>query len=112
MDMVKPQPKRFEVWLAELDPTRGSEIAKNRPCIIVSPDLANRALNTVIAIPLTSTFKSYPTRVNTVFQDKKGQAALDQIRVLNKVRLKKKMGTILPSTQHEIISKLLALFAL
>ena len=45
MDMVV---KRFEVWLVNLDPTTGSEIRKTRPALIVSPDVANKHLHTVL----------------------------------------------------------------
>jgi len=83
---------RFEVWLVELNPTKGSEISKNRPCLIVSPDEANRYLSTVTIVPLTSTLKGYPTRVDCTFEGKNGQLAIDQIRCIDKVRLVKKLG--------------------
>ena len=40
--------RRFDIWLVNLDPTRGSEIRKTRPCLIVSPDEMNRHIRTVI----------------------------------------------------------------
>ncbi len=86
--------KRFEVWLVELNPTVGSEISKYRPCIVVSPDEANKYLRTVIIIPLTSTNRNYPTRVNCIFDGKQGQLAVDQIRRIDKIRLVKKLGTM------------------
>lgn len=86
--------KQFEVWLIELDPTKGSEIKKPRPCLIISPDVVNKNLATVSVIPLTSTIKSYPTRVNYLFLDKPGQLMIDQMRSLDKVRIKKKLGVL------------------
>lgn len=83
---------RFEVWLVTLDPTRGSEIAKTRPCLVISPDSVNHALNTVIVAPLTSTRKPYPTRVDCQFDGREGQIALDQTRSVDKVRLMKRLG--------------------
>ncbi|WP_176589922.1 type II toxin-antitoxin system PemK/MazF family toxin, partial [Elizabethkingia argenteiflava] len=56
--------KRFDVFFIDLNPTVGSEINKIRPCVIISPDEMNNALNTVIIAPLTSTIKPYPMRVN------------------------------------------------
>ena len=47
-------PSRGEVVLVELDPTRGSEIRKTRPCLIVSPDELNHHLRTVLVAPMTS----------------------------------------------------------
>ena len=61
-------PRRFDVWLVSLDPTVGSEITKARPCVVVSPDMANKFLRTVLVAPLTNTQKRYPTRVDCQFQ--------------------------------------------
>ena len=91
MDLVV---NRFSIWLIELDPTRGSEISKTRPCLIISPNESNNYLNTVIIVPLTSTIKNYPTRINIDFQSKKGQIALDQIRSVDKSRLLKEIGNL------------------
>src|SRR5690625_5655492 len=84
--MVDPV-RRFEVHLISLDPTKGSEIRKTRPCLIISPDEMNKHIRTVIIAPMTSTIKNYPTRVTTTFRGKKGQIVLDQIRTVDKSRL-------------------------
>ena len=86
--------KRFEVWQTALNPTVGSEISKSRPCLVVSPDEANKYLNTVIIVPLTSTIRSYPTRINCDFEGKTGQLAIDQMRSIDKTRLSKKLGVM------------------
>jgi len=90
--------KRFEVWLVNLDPAIGREIKKTRPCVIVSPEVINKFLDTVITAPLTSTIRSYPTRVSCTFQKKNGEVALDQIRSVDKIRLIRKLGTLDDST--------------
>ena len=64
--------KRFEVYLVRLDPTLGSEIAKTRPCVVVSPDEMNVHLATVIVAPLTQTVKGWPSRVISRFTGVKG----------------------------------------
>jgi mRNA interferase MazF len=46
--------KRYDIWLANLDPTLGSEINKTRPVVIVSDELMNKYLGTVVACPLTT----------------------------------------------------------
>ena len=102
---------RFDVYLINLDPTIGSEIQKTRPCLIISPDEMNRHIRTVIVAPMTTASKDYPTRVSCKFKKKKGQIVLDQIRTIDKTRLIKKLGSINPETQLEVISVLQRLFA-
>jgi len=102
---------RFDVYLINLDPTVGSEIKKNRPCLIISPDEMNRHIRTVIVAPMTTAAKDYPTRVPCTLKKKKGQIVLDQIRTIDKTRLIKKLGTIDPKTQLGVISVLQRLFA-
>ena len=102
---------RFDVYFINLDPTVGSEIQKIRPCLIISPDEMNRHIRTVIVAPMTTSGKDYPTRVTCQFEKKKGQIVLDQIRTIDKKRLIKKLGTINPETQLEVISVLQKLFA-
>lgn len=84
--------KQFEVYLVELDPTKGSEIKKTRPCVVISPNEMNNFLNTVFVIPLTSTRRAYPTRIDCTFENKAGQLAIDQMRAVDKIRLVKKLG--------------------
>ena len=103
--------KRFDVYLINLDPTVGSEIKKTRPCLIISPDEMNRNIRTVIVAPMTTAGKAYPTRVPCDFQGRKGQIVLDQLRTTDKSRLIKKIGTVEPQIQAEVISTLQSLFA-
>ena len=110
--MVEINPaQRFEVHLISLDPTKGSEIKKTRPCLIISPDEMNRHIRTVIIAPMTSTVKNYPTRVTTTFQGKKGQIVLDQIRTVDKNRLIKKLGSISSSAEEKVLNVLQEMFA-
>lgn len=103
--------KRFEVYFIDLNPTVGSEINKIRPCVIISPNEMNNALNTVIIAPLTSTIKAYPMRVNCKVDGKKGQVALDHLRSIDKRRLKAKLTTLDKQTQEEILETLLKMFS-
>ena len=103
--------KRFDVYLIDLDPTVGSEIRKTRPCLIISPDEMNQHIRTVIVAPMTTAGKVYPTRVSCRFQGKKGWIVLDQIRTIDRSRLIKKIGTVDPQVQAEVISTLQKLFA-
>lgn len=103
--------KRFDVYLANLDPTVGSEIQKTRPCLVISPDEMNRNIRTVIIAPMTSAKKEYPTRTSCTFQKKTGQIVLDQLRTIDKSRLVKKLGTIDSKRQLDVISIIQRLFA-
>ena len=47
--------KQYEIYWVDLNPTRGSEMNKVRPCVIVSPDDMNNYLQTIIVAPVTST---------------------------------------------------------
>lgn len=104
-------PKRFDVYLVNLDPTIGSEIKKTRPCLIISPDEMNRYIATVIVAPMTTGQRSYPTRINCTFEGKHGQVALDQIRTVDKERLAHKLGVLDENTQREVLARLAELFA-
>ena len=86
--------KQYEVYWISLDPTQGSEIAKARPCVVVSPDDLNRSLRTVVIIPITSTVKKYPWRVDCFVQNRNGSIAADQIGVVDKTRLGSKIGSL------------------
>jgi len=103
--------RRFDVYLVALDPTLGSEIKKTRPCVIVSPDEANRHIATVIVAPMTTRGRNYPTRVACRFQGKQGQVVLDQLRTVDKARLVKRLGRIGSILQRAILSALAEMFA-
>jgi mRNA interferase MazF len=55
--------RRGDVVLVALDPTRGSEIRKTRPCVVVSPDELNGHLRTVIVAPMTTSGRAWPWRL-------------------------------------------------
>ncbi len=102
---------RGDVYLVDLNPTKGAEIRKTRPAVIISPDEMNNTLKTIIIAPLTSTIRAYPFRVDCTFQKKNGQIALDQIRSLDKKRLIKNVGKFSTSKINSILSKLSMIFS-
>ena len=89
-----------------LDPTLGSEINKRRPCLVVSPNEANEHLLTVIAAPITSTIRPWPTRLTIKLQKQNSSVALDQIRAVDKARLIKKMTAIDPEPALTILREM------
>jgi mRNA interferase MazF len=100
-----------EIWLAQLDPTVGSEIQKTRPCVIVSPDDMNAHLRTVIVAPMTTGSRPAAFRIALTFQGKHGLIVLDQIRSLDRVRLIKRLGALRPATLAALQSTLQAMFS-
>lgn len=85
---------QFEVYLVDLDPTKGHEIQITRPCLVISPNEMNHAISTIIIAPLTTKSHPFPTRIEVNFNNKTGWIVLDQIRTIDKTRLIKKMGKI------------------
>ena len=102
---------RFDVFLVPLDPVVGSELRKTRPCVVVSPDELNDHLRTVLVAPLTTGGRTYRTRVACSFQGKVGHVALDQLRVVDKSRLVRYLGTLAERERSEVLRVLRAMFA-
>ncbi len=101
--------KRFEVWLVDLNPTKGREINKTRPCVVISPNEMS-ALSTVLMAPMTTKGFEFPCRVPCKFKEKSGLILLDQIRAVDKSRLVKKLGAVSTKTQKELCSCLKEMF--
>lgn len=80
--------KRYEIRWTALDPTRGAEMAKTRPAVIVSLDALNKRLQTVTVCPLTSQLHpSWRSRVRMRCGKSRAEIAVDQIRTVSKSRL-------------------------
>jgi mRNA interferase MazF len=90
---------RGDVYRVTLDPTKGSEQRGTRLCSVVSPESMNLNLNTVIVVPLSTKKKDWPTRVDTEFKEINGQALCEQVRTIDKKRLKDFRGRL---SQNEI----------
>lgn len=88
---------RYGVYWANLDPVMGAEISKTRPVVIVSDDMMNEHLQTVVACPMTSTVHpNWRSRIQVLVKGRQGEIAVDQIRTLSKERLYKKAGALAP----------------
>lgn len=89
--------KRYDVHWVDLDPARGSELRKTRPAVIVSLDVLNRALQTVVICPLTTQLHpDWRTRLPVKITGKPAEIAADQIRAISKSRLGRKLGSLSP----------------
>ena len=103
--------KQSELWYADLNPTKGSEQKGFRPVLIISGNLMNTYLNTVICCPLTSKLKHYKGNVvlnanktNKLTRDSEILTA--HIRSISKVRLVKKIGSISASELQLVLQGL------
>jgi mRNA interferase MazF len=86
---------RGDIYWVDLNPTKGSEINKQRPCVIVSATPINRARNTVIVVPLSTAARPRPPIVIGVdCLGKQVTAVCDQIRTVDKSRLVKSAGKL------------------
>lgn len=86
---------RYGIYWADLDPTRGSEIAKLRPVVVVSSDSMNKYLETIVGCPLTSQLHpTWRSRIQVACGGKPAEIAVDQIRTLNKSRLTRKLDQL------------------
>jgi mRNA interferase MazF len=86
--------KQYQIVLVNLDPTIGSEMKKTRPCVIISPNEMNKFLQTIVVAPMTSSLKTYPTRVEINHDKKQGSIVLDQIRTVDRQRIIKVLGNL------------------
>jgi mRNA interferase MazF len=86
---------RYEVRWAILDPSRGAEMAKTRPVVIVSLDELNARLQTVTICPITSQLHPvWRCRLPVRCEGRPAEIAVDQIRAVSKARLGSRIGTL------------------
>ena len=86
---------RGDIYWVNLEPTKGAEIKKLRPCVVVSATPINKARHTVIVVPLSTSAKERPPLVVAVnCLDKTVTAVCDQIRAVDKSRLIKSAGQL------------------
>ena len=104
-------PQCNEIWKIKLYPVRGSEQDGLRPCVVVSPNSMNKALQTVIIVPLTSSLKDWPTRSTVFVQKQESQACLEHIRSVSKERFIEKLGKVSDVEMAIIRKKLNAIFS-
>ena len=112
MEMVgSTEIKRGDVVLVNLDPAKGQEIQKLRPCVVVSPDELNDHLRTCIVAPMTTGGYSYPFRIACRFKGKSGHIVLDQIRTVDRNRFVRTLGRIPNTILENVLNVLQEMFA-
>lgn len=99
-------PRQSSIYWFDPEPVKGSEIRKVRPCIVVSPDEMNENLRTVIVVPLTSTIQPWPFRLTINILAQESSAACDQLRAIDKSRLKARIGGLKPKDSDRLFALL------
>ena len=95
---------RGDVWWVNLEPSIGGEIEKKRPAIIVSNNAANKFLNRVQVIPITSnTDRLFPSEAYVTVVGKKGKAMADQLATVSKQRLSKCIGSVSDDEMNMVV---------
>jgi mRNA interferase MazF len=88
-------PQRGEVWWVAFDPSIGGEIRKTRPAVVVSNDIANRELNRIQVVPVTSNVgRLYPSEALIKLRGGQRKAMADQISTISKLRLQERAGRL------------------
>jgi mRNA interferase MazF len=95
--------KRGDIYWVNLDPTVGSEIKKKRPCVLIGATPINDARRTVLVLPLSSAGTPRPPlAVQVECLGRKAVAVCDQLRAIDKRRLREKAGSLKASDLKEI----------
>ncbi len=100
-----------EIWKIKLYPVRGSEQDGIRPCLVISPNSMNKALQTIIVVPLTTSKKDWPTRTPILLEKRESQACLEHIRAVSKERFLEKLGKASSLEMLSVRKHLASLFA-
>ena len=86
---------RYEIRWADLEPTRGAEMAKKRPVVIGSLDILNQQLQSVTVCPLTTSIHpTWRSRLQVKIGRRNAEIAVDQIRTISKFRLGSRLGVL------------------
>ncbi|MBW3625894.1 MAG: type II toxin-antitoxin system PemK/MazF family toxin [Armatimonadetes bacterium] len=114
---MPPVPSRGEVWMVDLNPTRGHEQAGRRPALVISVDLFNQGpADLVVALPITSQAKGIPFHVKVTPPeggfDRESYVKCEDIRSLSRERLLRRMGTVTPQTMEAVEERLRILLSL
>jgi len=103
--------KRYTIYWADLNPVIGSEIAKVRPVVVISDDLMNANLRTIVVCPLTTKLHpNWRSRIQIKCGDRPSEIAVDQIRTISKLRLTEKIDSLEAEAAAELRSLIVEMY--
>jgi len=110
-------PSRGDVWLVDLNPTRGHEQAGMRPALVLSTNLFNHGpAELVIVVPITTTFRQIPLHVAIKPPDgglrEQSYAKCEDLRPVSRERLLRRLGAVAAATLNEVNDKVRILLEL
>lgn len=108
---------QFEIWWIDLNPTKGAETRKKRPCLVVQSDLMNQASRTLIVAPILPHHRDWPFVVNVKPTDKNGldkdrHVNLKQMRTVDISRIDNRLGILEKTYQDEIAQAIGLIFGI
>ncbi len=109
---MKTPLKRFDVWIADLNPPNGTEPGKIRPVVIVQTDLLNNFHPSTLVCPLTTNVipGAEILRVNLAKNEgglkKRSAVLVDQVRAIDNKRLLKKSGSLSKASKLKLMNNL------
>lgn len=107
--------RQLEIWWVDLNPTKGAETRKKRPCIILQSDLINKASRAVLVAPILPHHRDWPFAVNLTPSKKNGldkdrHINLKQIRAIDTSRIDNKQGVLEGKYREEILKRIELVF--
>jgi mRNA interferase MazF len=98
--------KQFDIWLADLNPARGTETGKTRPVVIVQTDLLNNEHPSTIVCPVTTNIQPNIELLRVHLKkgqlDKQSDVLVDQVRAIDNRRLLKRIGQLTKEQQKQL----------
>ncbi len=102
--------KQYDIWLADLNPSQGTEPGKTRPVVIVQTDLLNETHKSTLICPVTTNVKKEIELLRVHLKkgqlDKLSDILVDQVRAIDNKRLLKKLGQLTKEQKQQLKANL------